>query len=772
MIQPIRRSICCLSLLLCASAAHAATYQVSPNGNDANTGSVAAPFKTLQKAADTVVAGDTVLVNDGTYAGFRVRTSGTAAARITFRAKNKWGVKITTPAPSGDVDLITVLSASYVTIDGFEVTGASRAGIGVRTMEDETGGDTRNNIVQNCYSHDNGLPSGGAHDGIFTGFALNFTAQNNVLDHNGEHGIYISNSADNPVVRGNVSSNNRSCGIQLNADASTQIDGHADGLISNWRIEDNVIVANGTAGGAGINLDGDVFGVCRNNLLYNNLSTGIALYQIDGAQASHDNLIVNNTIYQPTSSRSAISLLDGANNNIVFNNILYTNPTHSGMDINDVSGFQHDYNLVSSISGGTLGAHESSPLASTLFANSAQNDYHSKAGSPAIDSGIATFAGKNAPMDDLEGHARPLGAGFDRGAYEAVGSSPTHLGVLQFSAQSYRTSEGARTATIRVTRTGGSDGAVSVHYTTGGGTAKAGSDYTSASGTLSWAAGEANSKTFAISIINDTAIEKMETVGITLSTPTGGAIVGSQSRATLSIVDDDTTTPTPKPTTTATPRPTSTPKPNHAPVVSRVDLIPVASRTDTPVIATVVASDTDGDALSYTCTWSKTSGGTTTMISTSTSGQTQSSLYLGRKGNGNKGDTITLKVIVGDGKSTSSLSRSLVVGNTPPVITSLSLSPNAPTTKSVVRATASASDIDATERIDTLKYVCAWKAGGKSLPNERGSVVDLSKYPCLKAGDVITLSLRVTDGTAISATQSAVLTITAPPTRSNSAGGA
>ncbi len=607
MIHPIQRTVCCLALLLWAGVAQATTYEVSPGGNDASAGTAGAPFKTLQKAASIAAAGDTVLVNDGTYAGFRVRTSGTAAALITFQAKNKWGAKISTPDPNGDVDLIAVLSASYVTIDGFEVTGASRAGIGVRTLSDETGEDTRNDIVQNCYSHDNGLPSGGAHDGIFTGFALNFTAQNNVCDHNGEHGIYISNSADNPVVRGNICSNNRSCGVQLNADASTQINGHADGLISNWLIEDNVIFGNGTAGGSAINLDGDIFGVCRNNLLYNNLATGIALYSIDGAEASHDNLIVGNTIYQPTSSRSAISLLDGANNNIVFNNILYTNPAHSGVDINAVSGFQHDYNFVSSISGDALSAHESSPAASTLFTNIAANDYHLKLGSPAIDSGVATFGGKSAPSDDLEGHSRPLGVGFDRGAYEAAGSAQTQPGVLQLSAQSYSIGEGAGTATITVARTGGSDGAVSVHYAAGGGTATggtpsmAGRDYTSVSGTLSWAAGDANPKTFAIAINDDSAIENTETVGITLSTPNGGAALGAQNSATLSIVDNDTATPTatPKPTSTpaptSTPIPTATPKPTSTPVPQGQPLNKGLSPAN--------ASDAEGVGRSFTASY-------------------------------------------------------------------------------------------------------------------------------------------------------------------------
>lgn len=410
-----------LTLALAAAApiaAHAATYEVSPSGSDSNPGTAAAPWKTLQKAANTVHAGDTVLVNDGTYVGFRQRTSGTAASRITFKSKNKWGAKVTSMGPLGDVDNICVLSASYVTIDGFESTTSARAGIGVRTMGDDTGADTRDDIVQNCYCHHNGLPSGGAHDGIFTGFALNFSALNNVCSNNGEHGIYVSNSADNPIVRGNTCSSNRACGIQLNADLSTG-DGDQDGLISNFLIEDNILTGNGTAGGSAINLDGDINGIVRNNLIYNNLSTGIALYGIDGAQASNHDVVVNNTIYNPSANRAALLIADDANNNVAFNNILIS---HNGIEIDAATGFQHDYNVVSSFDGGAYSAHETNTAATALFTNVAGNDYHLSTTSPAKNTGVASFASKSAPTDDIEGNTRPAGGAYDLGCYEAAGA--------------------------------------------------------------------------------------------------------------------------------------------------------------------------------------------------------------------------------------------------------------------------------------------------------------------------------------------------------------
>ncbi|MFO0966215.1 MAG: Calx-beta domain-containing protein [Gemmataceae bacterium] len=115
-------------------------------------------------------------------------------------------------------------------------------------------------------------------------------------------------------------------------------------------------------------------------------------------------------------------------------------------------------------------------------------------------------------------------------------------GALRFSASAFSVDEGQATATITVTRTGGSDGSVSVNYATSNGSATAGSDYTGASGTLTFAAGQ-TSKTFTVPILNDTAVEGAETVNLTLSGPTGGATLGSPAAATLTIVDNDTPPP-------------------------------------------------------------------------------------------------------------------------------------------------------------------------------------------------------------------------------------
>jgi plastocyanin len=126
------------------------------------------------------------------------------------------------------------------------------------------------------------------------------------------------------------------------------------------------------------------------------------------------------------------------------------------------------------------------------------------------------------------------------GSITVQGTGGGGPGSLAFSTGNYSVGEGGGSATIIVRRTGGDDGAVSVAYATANGSATAGSDYTAASGTLNWPDGNDDNRTFTIPINNDTADEPNETVQISLSSPGGGATLGTPSSATLTINDNDT----------------------------------------------------------------------------------------------------------------------------------------------------------------------------------------------------------------------------------------
>lgn len=109
--------------------------------------------------------------------------------------------------------------------------------------------------------------------------------------------------------------------------------------------------------------------------------------------------------------------------------------------------------------------------------------------------------------------------------------------MISFSSPTYSTSEAGGSAIITLTRTGNTAGNVSARMTTSDGTAKAGSDYTAVSTTVSFASGE-TSKTISIPITNDAIIEPAETINLALSNPTGGATLGTAA-AVLTIADDD-----------------------------------------------------------------------------------------------------------------------------------------------------------------------------------------------------------------------------------------
>ncbi|MBD1999288.1 putative Ig domain-containing protein [Leptolyngbya sp. FACHB-541] len=112
-------------------------------------------------------------------------------------------------------------------------------------------------------------------------------------------------------------------------------------------------------------------------------------------------------------------------------------------------------------------------------------------------------------------------------------------GVLAFSSTTFSMNEdGTPTIAVTVERTGGSDGNVTVTLVPSNETAFAPNDYNNAPITVSFADGEI-SKTVAIPIIDDAVFEPNETIALTLSNPSGGAMLGEQNTATLNLIDND-----------------------------------------------------------------------------------------------------------------------------------------------------------------------------------------------------------------------------------------
>jgi glucose/arabinose dehydrogenase len=114
--------------------------------------------------------------------------------------------------------------------------------------------------------------------------------------------------------------------------------------------------------------------------------------------------------------------------------------------------------------------------------------------------------------------------------------------TLGLKSSVYQIDETGGKVSISVDRQQSSDGTVSVDYRTIDATARAGSDYTTVSGRLTFAPGE-TSKTIDIPILNDTLLEGNESFNLTIDNPIGNAILLAPRTATVTIVDDEAPTP-------------------------------------------------------------------------------------------------------------------------------------------------------------------------------------------------------------------------------------
>jgi photosystem II stability/assembly factor-like uncharacterized protein len=112
-------------------------------------------------------------------------------------------------------------------------------------------------------------------------------------------------------------------------------------------------------------------------------------------------------------------------------------------------------------------------------------------------------------------------------------------GSLEFIARDITVLEDVGSAVVRVVRTGGNKGSLSVNYTTSGGTATAGTDYTTVSGTLVFAEGETE-KIILLPIANDGVTEPEETVELTLSGTPDLEALGGKYQTNVHILDAGT----------------------------------------------------------------------------------------------------------------------------------------------------------------------------------------------------------------------------------------
>jgi hypothetical protein len=170
--------------------AQAATYYVATTGRDTNPGTAASPFLSIQKCVNTVVAGDTCLVGNGTYTvsaatrhvamiGGSSVQNGTAQAPITLKSLNLHGAVVQMSASTVYGNTGFYVQKNYWTIDGFVIVG------GIHT--DSTGSDVGINII--------GASGTTVRNNTMHNIATTICSN----DTNGNAGIYFENSTSTVI---------------------------------------------------------------------------------------------------------------------------------------------------------------------------------------------------------------------------------------------------------------------------------------------------------------------------------------------------------------------------------------------------------------------------------------------------------------------------------------------------------------------------------------------------------------------------------------------
>jgi DNA-binding beta-propeller fold protein YncE len=195
---------------------------------------------------------------------------------------------------------------------------------------------------------------------------------------------------------------------------------------------------------------------------------------------------------------------------------------------------------------------------------------------------------------------------------------------------------------------------------------------------------------------------------------------------------------------------------NHAPAIRTVALNPTAPRTNDVVTASVDASDPDlrpmGAADPTTLSYEWLRNGAVIV------GRTGSTLDLSVAGNGDRGDTILVRVTASDGQLSSTRTAIVTVANTGPSA-AVSLSSSSPKTNDVLTATAVGSDVDG----DALTYTYAWSVNGvvrrTATTASPTDGFDLKIKGNGDKGDVVTVSVTASDGAVSSAAATASATV-------------
>ena len=218
--------------------AFATKYYVDvAKGNDNNSGlAVASAFRNIQKAANIVRPGDTVIVRDGIYTTSRtdalviLNYGGTAGKPITFMAEHSGGAKLSGNSNRTVEAWSFSTGVNYVNIQGFDMSRFS-------LMAAVVGSGSNNIGIIGNHIHDIGricTNSNVGHVGLYFKGSSSVTITNNIIHdigryapgengckptnayyQNHDHGIYLDGVKNVTISSNTFYNTNRGWGVQV-----------------------------------------------------------------------------------------------------------------------------------------------------------------------------------------------------------------------------------------------------------------------------------------------------------------------------------------------------------------------------------------------------------------------------------------------------------------------------------------------------------------------------------------------------------------------------
>jgi hypothetical protein len=400
----------------------AGTYYVATNGSDSNPGTLAQPFSTIFKgmqAISTAGPGSTLYIRGGAYKGWtaleanNINPVGTNWTTGAISVKNYPGETVTITSKTTS-HIATTIRAHYLIFDGESVAtprlifdGERRSsGVAISGTENPAeASHVRMTNVEVKNAIGNGIITAGGHHNEF----LNCKIHHNGTSQQFDHGFYIV-GPDNLVENCDIFSNT---GFGVHIYGSEDTNPNARNIIRGNRIYANrngMIVSSGNA-----NVNNGTAHIVYNNLIWGHLEFGIWVDYEGGGR------IFNNTIIgKPDWTWGGIFVGGRAKASLIENNIAYRifidapNP-QSFPNGGPVHTVRNNLFRVDSFSDSGVGTIKSGNLINVdpLWVDLSNLNFHLKAGSPAIDKGIA-----NGLTSDFDNCSRPVGLAIDIGAYE------------------------------------------------------------------------------------------------------------------------------------------------------------------------------------------------------------------------------------------------------------------------------------------------------------------------------------------------------------------